>query len=109
MPLRIGLDLDGTVFAHPHFFAALIPAMHADGHRFFCISSHARAEWDQYDVPRLNNLGIPAGLIDPSLMHDTRHGDLSIKGKAANQCDYVFDDDVRLQEYTVATVFAPLR
>ena len=111
--MKIGLDLDGTVYAHPQFFAELIGALHPRGHRFFCISSHGRWEWDvggdagDNDLTRLRKLGVPADLIDTSLMHSDRHGDLRIKGQAASHCDLVFDDDLRLKDFTTAAVFAP--
>jgi hypothetical protein len=106
--MRIGLDLDGTVYSHPAFFAEMIRAMTAAGHSFFCISSHGRPEWED-DCRRLAKAGVPHELIDPSLMNPTRHGELTIKGKAADACDFVFDDDARLQSYTRTPVFAPLR
>jgi hypothetical protein len=106
--MKIGLDLDGTVYAHPAFFAELIRAMAAAGHKFYVISSHGRGEWEPEDVPRLEKLGVPASLIDPSLMHHTRHGELAIKGRAADACDFVFDDDTRLRQFTRTPVFAPL-
>lgn len=107
--MKIGLDLDGTVYSHPAFFAEMIHAMTARGHTFHVISSHGRGEWEPDDVPRLIAKGVPAELIDPSLMHHARHGELSIKGRAADQCDFVFDDDTRLQSHTRTPVFSPLR
>lgn len=107
--MKIGLDLDGTVYAHPGFFAEMIRGMTALGHTFHCISSHARAEWESEDAPRLVRMGVPADLIDPSLMHPARHGELTIKGRAADACDFVFDDDVRLQQHTRTPVLCPLR
>lgn len=113
--MKIGLDLDGTLYSHPQFFAAMIREMSAAGHLFFCISSHGRSEWDTghsdvaSDRDRLRAMGIPADLISPDLMHHTRHGDLSIKGRAADACDFVFDDDVRLQQHTKTPVFSPLK
>ena len=106
--MRIGLDLDGTLYSHPEFFAELIAALSSRGHTFYCISSHARSDWDATDMSRLQAMGVPAQLIDPSLMHPERHGELSIKGRAADKCDLVFDDDVRLQSHTRTPVFAPL-
>jgi hypothetical protein len=38
--MRIGLDLDGTVYQYPEFFRDLIESFHAMGHEFFCTSSH---------------------------------------------------------------------
>lgn len=104
--MKIGLDLDGTVYSFPAFFAAFICAMNPQGHKFYCTSSHGRDEWPQ-DLERLFKLGIQGDLIDPSLMHHERHGDLAIKGKAADYCDVVFDDDVRLASYTRTPVFSP--
>ena len=106
--MKIGLDLDGTVYLHPAFFADLISGMTLLGHTFFCISSHARSEWETSDVPRLMSLGIPTHLIDPSLMHHTRHGHLDIKGRACDLCDVVFDDDARLKNHTKTPVMCVL-
>lgn len=106
--LRIGLDLDGTVYSHPGFFAELIESMSVRGHKFYCISSHGRSEWEVADVPRLTSLGVRADLISPELMHHERHGHLAIKGRAADRCDLVFDNDERLKEYTRAKVMRPL-
>lgn len=104
--MKIGLDLDGTVYAHPAFFTEMMNAM-SGKHQFLCISSHGRNEWED-DKKKLTALGIPADEIDPSLMHPARHGDLGIKGRAADQCDIVFDDDVRLAQFTRTPVFAPI-
>lgn len=114
--MRIGLDLDGTLYAHPKFFAALIPAMHAAGHEFYCTSAHSRSNWDAAgyqgqppDRERLLALGIPAELIRPDILHQEPHGDLAIKGRACDQCDVVFDDDPDLQHHTKALVMRPMR
>lgn len=106
--MKIGLDLDGTVYSHPAFFSAMVESMSGHGHQFFCISSHGINEWPD-DCKRLEAMGFPFHLVDPSLMHHKRHGELAIKGEAASKCDFVFDDDVRLQQYTKTPVFAPLR
>lgn len=105
--MKIGLDLDGTVFAHPVFFAAMIESMANDGHQFFCTSSHARSEWPQ-DCERLERLGVNHKLIDPSLMYIQRHGDVRKKAKQADQLDIVFDDDARIQEFTKTPIMAPM-
>lgn len=104
--MKIGLDLDGTVYSYPEFFKRLIEGCR--GIQFYCISSHGRNEWSD-DMTRLNEMGIPAYEISPLLMHHERHGDLSIKGKAADKCDIVFDDDIRLKDYTKTPVFVPMR
>jgi len=106
--MRIGLDLDGTVYAHPQFFAAMVSAMAAAGHQFFCISSHGRHEWDE-DRKRLRELGIDPDLISPDMMYPARHGDIAKKSAQANQLDAIFDDDFRVQLGTNTIQFSPLR
>jgi SAM-dependent methyltransferase len=104
--MDIGLDLDGTLYEHPVFFAEFIEAMTARGHKFHCISSHARSEWPE-DMARLKSLGINADLISPDMMYPTRHGQLALKGRQADQLDLVFDDDGRVQAHTTTPVFCP--
>lgn len=106
--MKIGLDLDGTVYAHPQFFAALVSAMSAAGHEFFCISSHGRHEWEK-DCERLRSLGVDPSLISPDMMYPQRHGDVSKKSAQADQLDVIFDDDFRVQLGTGTVQFAPLR
>lgn len=106
--MKIGLDLDGTVYKFPQFFARLIESMSAMGHEFYSISSHSRQEFDHDDRKRLDDLGVPEHLISSELMNKTRHGDLCIKGMAADKCDIVFDDDPRLKDYTSTPVFVPM-
>jgi len=106
--MKIGLDLDGTVYAHPEFFAAMISAMSAAGHQFYCISSHARHEWEE-DCKRLQSLGIDPSLISPEMMYPERHGHVHKKGLQANQLDAIFDDDFRVQLHTKTIQFAPLK
>ena len=106
--MRIGLDLDGTVYAHPAFFGAMIQAMAADGHTFFCTSSHGRDEWTT-DCIRLESLGIDPTLISPVLMSAHRHGNIALKSQQASQLDAIFDDDFRVQVGTDTIQFCPLR
>ena len=106
--MKIGLDLDGTLYAHPKFFSAMIDAMSEKGHTFHCISSHSKQQFRDHDYQKLKDLGINSDLIDPSLMYHMQHGDLNIKGQAASQCDIVFDDDVRLAQYTKTPVLSPI-
>lgn len=106
--MKIGLDLDGTVYAHPEFFAAMIEAMTAAGHQFFCTSSHARSEWPD-DCIRLRCAGINPDLISPELMYSERHGHVHLKGKQADKLDAIFDDDFRIQPHTNTIQFCPLR
>jgi hypothetical protein len=106
--MRIGLDLDGTVYNHPACFAEMVVAFHARGHTFHCISAHGLDEWLVSDVHRLRAIGIDPDLIDSSLLHPTRHIHLHLKGKAADRCDLVFDDDSRLMDYTKTPVFSPM-
>lgn len=104
--MKIGLDLDGTVYEYPEFFRDLIETFHALGHRFFCTSSHARSEWPE-DCERLKKHGIDPDKISPDLMYHHRHGHIHLKAKQADQLDIVFDDDVRIQSLTKTPVFAP--
>lgn len=106
--MKIGLDLDGTVYAHPQFFAAMISAMAAAGHEFYCISSHGRHEWES-DCERLLSLGIDPSLISPDMMYEKRHGDVQKKSAQADGLDAIFDDDFRVQLATDTIQFAPLR
>jgi len=105
--MKIGIDLDGTLYQHPVFFCELIRGMTKLGHKFLCISSHARSEWDANDKKQFEYIGALDvwEMIDPSPMNHKRHGSLEIKGKACNQCDFVFDDDIRLTKYTAAFCF----
>lgn len=104
--MRIGLDLDGCLYSHPGFFAALIESMAAQGHEFFCTSSHARSEWPDDEI-RLQSLGINSSLISPDMMYDERHGELAKKGVQADRLDIVFDDDGRVQSHTQTPVICP--
>lgn len=102
--MKIGLDLDGTLYQHPEFFAAMIEAMYAEDHDFYCISGHGRDEWEK-DCERLKEMGIDADKISPELMNPVRHESMKIKGAAMDQCDFCFDDDSRMQKYTKTPVF----
>jgi len=106
--MKIGLDLDGTIYAYPEFFAELMKAMAARGHRFYCTSSHGRSQWELEDVPRLRALGIDASLLSPELLYPLQHGDIRLKGMAADWCDIVFDDDANLAQHTKTPVMCPL-
>lgn len=104
--MKIGLDLDGTVYQYPEFFRDLIETFHALGHQFYCTSSHARSEWPQ-DCERLRALGIDPDKISPDMMFPERHGDIGLKAKQADSLDLVFDDDSRIQTLTGTPVFCP--
>lgn len=104
--MKIGLDLDGTVYQYPDFFRDLIESFHAMGHQFFCTSSHARSEWPE-DCQRLQAIGIDPDKIIPDMMYPERHGHVHLKGKQADQLDLVFDDDARVQGFTRTPVFCP--
>jgi len=104
--MKIGINLDNTVYSHPAFFAALIESMSGQGHRFFCTSSHARSEWPN-DCVRLQSLGIDSDLISPDMMYEESHGSLAQKGLQADKLDIMFDDDGRIQMFTSTPVFCP--
>ena len=103
--MKIGLDLDGTVYGFPEFFKEFIPAMVARGHQFFCTSAHGRDVW-HLDCERLREMGIDPDMISPDVMHPTSHTHLHIKGQQADMMDFVFEDDPRVQRSTNTPVFA---
>jgi hypothetical protein len=104
--VRIGLDLDDTVFAFPEFFRELVVSLSARGHHFFCTSGRGRSAWDTDIVPRLRALGIDPALIDPTLMTPERTPHVTDKARMADQLDLVFDDDAgRIQRHTHTPVF----
>lgn len=102
--MKIGLDLDDTVYAYPEFFRELIESFHARGHTFFCTSGHARSEWER-DCEQLRMLGIDPDKISPELMYPERNPHVHLKGRQADQMDFVFDDDARVQKHTATPVF----
>jgi len=104
--MDIGVGLDGVLYQHPVFFGHMISAMSAAGHRFHCISSHAKDEWET-DSIRLKSLGIDPDLISTELMNTTRHGSLQLKASMADRLDVVFDDDGRVQTHTSTPVICP--
>ena len=102
----IGVDLDGTVYAYPAFFAEMIRAMTARGHKIVCVSCHGIDRWNARDIAELAAVGVPADLIDPSLLAPSDHDDFVVKGKMADRCDVVFDDQgARLREHTKTPVW----
>jgi len=104
--MKIGLDLDGTLYSFPEFFIPFIKQMSAVGWQFFCTSSHARSEWEK-DIIRLGKMGYEPDLIDPAMMYDHRHGDIKLKAKQADLLDMVFDDDGRVQQFTTTPIMCP--
>lgn len=102
--MKIGVDLDHTIYGFPEFFAAFIPAMTAAGHKFYCTSNHRRSQWPQ-DCERLRILGIDPDLIDPSLMVENPDG-AKEKGRMSDQLDYTFDDHAdHFQALTQTPIF----
>lgn len=106
--MRIGLDLDGTVYGFPKIFREIILAHLWAGHRLYCTSNHLRKEWES-DKRRLRVLGIPADRIDPRLMRvePFRDGVEGARHKAwmADKMDLVYDDDaVHFQHLTKTPV-----
>lgn len=104
--MRIGLDLDHTVYGFPEFFREFIPAMVARGHEIVCSSNHTIEQWHREDIERLTALGIDPGLFDTSLMPrqpvtgTTKEKRQNHKAPLADQLDIVFDDH--------ADIFQPL-
>lgn len=107
--MKFGLDLDGTVYAYPEFFAEFIEAMSARGHQFFCTSAHGRDMWEA-DCERLRSLSINPDLISPDMMYPQQHTDIAKKGAQAQQLDMVFEDDWRVQLHSdTPIVHMPIR
>lgn len=101
--LKIGVDLDHTVYGFPSFFAAFIPTMSSAGHKFYCTSNHLKDKWPQ-DRERLRGLGIDPDLIDPSLMQEgPKDEGAENKARMANECDFVFDDAAKAFQHLTAT------
>lgn len=110
--MRIGLDLDHTVYGFPEFFREFIPAMVACEHRFYCISNHTQKQWHKRDRGRLVELGINPDLIDPSLMPiqpvtgPSLEARQARKAAAISKLDIAFDDYAEfIQPHTRTPVF----
>lgn len=108
--LKIGLDLDGTLYhneTRSRFFKEMIESMAARGHRFYCTSGHTRKEWDERDRDRLRELNIDPDLIDPCfLLPDGGQN----KAELADQMDVIFDDDgENIGRHTRTPIFIPRR
>jgi len=104
--LKIGVDLDHTVYGFPGFFVPFIAAMVEAGHKFYCTSNHLLRQWPE-DEKRLRALGIDPKNIDPSLMQTGPVDEgAANKARMAEHCDFVFDDAAdRFQSLTKTPVF----
>jgi len=104
--LRIGLDLDHTVYGFPAFFREFIAAMHAAGHKIYVTSNHLRERWP-HDQERLRALGIDPDTLSPNLMQQGPHDfGLDHKTWMSKQVDYMFDDaGAEFQSRTPTPVF----
>ena len=93
--MKIGLDLDGTLYGFPEFFKAMIDSMTKDGHEFFCTSNWKRSKWE-WHKKKIAHLGINPDLISPELLdskqHFLRKDGPKNKARMADQLDIVFDD-----------------
>ena len=107
--MKIGIDLDGTLYAYPEFFRELIVSLRSRGHFFFCTSGHLRREWDSSDRGRLLDLGVHPDWIDPCLLAAEPQPDGPIfKASIADQLDLVFDEDApAFQRLTRTPIFRP--
>lgn len=102
--MKIGVDLDHTVYGFPEFFVAFISAMSAAGHKFYCTSNHRRSQWPE-DEKRLRKMGIDPSLIDPSLMVESPDG-AKEKARMSEMLDINFDDHAdHFQHLTTIPVF----
>lgn len=109
--MKIGVDLDHTVYGFPEFFREFIPAMAARGHQFFCTSGHTRDRWER-DRELLAEIGIDADLINPCHMPETPARGETIelrqrqKASVAGLMDLVFDDHADfIQPHTTTPIF----
>ena len=93
--MKIGLDLDGTLYGFPEFFKAMIESMVKDGHKFYCASNWKRSKWE-WHKKKIAHLGINPDLISPELLdskqHFLRKDGPKNKARMADQLDVVFDD-----------------
>lgn len=112
--MKIGLDLDHTIYGFPEFFAAFIPAMVAAGHEIYCTSNHTREQWEKRDRRILKRLGIDPDLIDPRYLPDNPVVGPSLKARqerkadVADNMDIVFDDHAdKFQWETRTPIFRP--
>lgn len=102
--MKIGVDLDQTVYGFPEFFGPFITIMSASGHKFYCTSNHNKSQWID-DERRLRKLGINPDLIDPSLMFENPEG-AKEKAWMSDQVDITFDDHAdHFQQLTTTPVF----
>lgn len=107
--MKIGVDLDHTVYGFPWFFAQFISAMNEAGHSIYCTSNHLRREWPNDEI-RLMNIGIDPVIISPELMCDDREylrkNGAKNKARMADALDLVFDDHAdHFQKLTDTPIF----
>ena len=109
--MKIGLDLDGTIYGFPEFFREFIPAMIAQGHEIYCSSIHTQEQWKNNDPQKLQKLGINPNMINSSLLPNyfipksKEQLRAKYKGTIADSLDIVFDDDPKIQQYTKTPIF----
>ena len=95
--MKIGIDLDHTVYGFPDFFREFIPAMVVRGHKFYCTSNHTQSEWPR-DREILRGLGIDPDMIDPCYLPTRPVAGKTVedrqarKAPSADLLDIVFDD-----------------
>jgi hypothetical protein len=105
--LRIGFDLDQTIYGFPHLFREIIPALAKAGHKIYCTSNHSQQTWKETDEQRLRSLGIDPALFDISLMRQrgTNTDGPANKARMAEHVDLVFDDFDVMNDLTKTPVF----
>lgn len=104
--MKIGLDLDQTIYGFPEFFKVFIDAMHNAGHELFITSNHIRPRWENEDCPKLVRLGIDTTKLNPELMQ-TGPEDEGVKHKVkmSQYVDYMFDDMQNFNSLTNTVIF----
>ena len=106
--MKIGLDLDDTVYQFPEFFKKL---MELEGVEFFVTSGHTLEDFLKYDCPHLDQLGFDVKNLNASLLvssteqYEQMTG-AKFKAQLADQLDYVFDNHADIfQKLTKTPIF----
>lgn len=105
--MKIGFDLDGTLYQFPDIFKKLCEALHGFRHDLYIVSNHSSEAW-QADSERLAKMGFDPRWFDISLLSPAE-GDATVgrkKALMADKMDMVFDDmNVNFQYLTNTPVF----
>lgn len=90
--LKIGVDLDNTLFGFPGFFVPFVQVMHAFGHDIYCTSNRTIERWNRDYRDKVASIGLNPDLLDVSLLQSGKDRGMSNKIRMAKGLDVVFDD-----------------